>query len=131
MAPKSTPGRPWDPWGPLLKHASVLVPFFDQFLTLFRRFGGPWGPPFSQFFRPIFKTIFWTPAVLAFRRFGSQFGSILGAILGAFWGTGEKVKIELPSRRELNLQGPGHSKIDTFSVHFLGWLWGSTFSYFL
>ena len=57
----------------------------------------------------------------------ASFWVALGTILGAFWGTGAKVKMELLLQRELT----GRSKIVTFSVHFLGWLRGRTFSYLL
>ena len=38
--------------------------------------------------------------------FRLHFGSILGAILDPEWKKGEKVKIELSLRRELNFGGP-------------------------
>ena len=55
---------------------------------------------------------FWEP-------FWLFFGAILGAVLGPESERGEKVKIELSSTRELNFQGPGTSKIVTFSAPFL------------
>ena len=62
MTPKSSPGRPWDPlgasWGPFRKQGYVWVPFLDRFFDFFSDFGGPWGPPFSHFFGPNFKSIF-------------------------------------------------------------------------
>ena len=42
--------------------------------------------------------------------FWLHFGAILEAVLGPELETGEKVKIELPSTRELNFEGPGTLK---------------------
>ena len=54
--------------------------------------------------------------------FWLHFGAILGAVLGPESERGEKVKIELSSRRELNFEGPGtpknQQKIDFFGNPF-------------
>ena len=79
-------GAPGTPWGPLWKHASVLGVFFNRFFDFFSDFGEPWGPPFSPLFGPDFKTLLWTPFVIALKSSRADFGSILGAILEPFWG---------------------------------------------
>ena len=43
--------------------------------------------------------------------------------MGYFWRLGAKVKIELPSGRELNFQGSRTSKIDIFSILLLRPSW--------
>ena len=52
-------------------------------------------------------------------RFWLHFGSHFGSFFGHFLGLAAKVKIELPSRRELNFQGSGPPQIDIFSLLFL------------
>ena len=52
-------------------------------------------------------------------RFWLHFGSHFGSFFGHFLGLAAKVKIELPSKRELNFQGSGPPQIDIFSILFL------------
>ena len=56
-------------------------------------------------------------------RFWLHFGSHFGSFFGHFLGLAAKVKIELPSRRELNFQGSGPPQIDLFSTLFLNPSW--------
>ena len=91
---KPAPGLPKGP-----QKSSIFDAFFDRFLGRLRE------PPKTASER------IWKP-------FWLHFGSIFGAILVPKWGEAEKVKIELPPRRELNFRGPGHpqndQKIDFF-----------------
>ena len=81
---KGSQGAPGTSWGPFWKHAYVLGPFLERFFSIFERFWGPWGSPFSPILGPNFKTIFWIPSVIALRRLWAVFGSILGTFLVPF-----------------------------------------------
>ena len=89
---------------------------FSQILTHFR---APPGILFSLIFVLLFVPVIWNPPASSAMHFWARFGLILGPILAPFGGSRAKVKIELPSRRELNFQGSRPFKFDTFSTHFL------------
>ena len=122
------------PVGPLGDPSGNMPLFWGRFLIdcfcFFTDFWGPWGPSFSHLFGPNWKTLFWTPFAIALKTLGptlapfwEPFWNLFGTFLGYFLGVGVRMKIELPSRRELNFQGPGTTKINTFSVLFLYLLW--------
>ena len=101
-----------------LPEGSLLASFFERF---FGQCLGRLREP-SQ-----------TASELILGPFWLHFGSIFGAIWGPESKKGEKVKIELSLKRELNFGGPRHPpkrpKIDFFGNSFREGSWGLSWSH--